>query len=61
MTETKVKEANIFVRVKEEIKSVIHHDKSKRSRDEETYGRSDVIDENTPPINDVKEPNAFER
>jgi hypothetical protein len=61
LTETKAKKANIFVKAKEEIKSIIHHDKSKHHHhDKETHGRSDDIDENTP-ISEVKGPNVFER
>jgi hypothetical protein len=61
LTETKAKKVNIFVKAKEEIKSIIHHDKSKHHHhDKETHGQNDDIDENTP-ITEVKGPNVFER
>lgn len=60
MAETKTKAENIFVKAKEEIKAMIHHDKSKHHHDKETHGRSDDIDENTP-TNEVKGPDVFER
>ncbi|XP_057433929.1 uncharacterized protein LOC130726644 [Lotus japonicus] len=59
-SETKTKAENIFVKAKEEIKAMIHHDKSKHHHDKETHGRSDDIDENTP-TNEVKGPDVFER
>ncbi|XP_004513432.1 uncharacterized protein [Cicer arietinum] len=59
-SETKAKKANIFVRAKEEIKAVIHHDKSKHHHHKETHGRNDDINENTP-IDEVKGPNVYER
>lgn len=60
-SETKTKKVNIFVKAKEDIKSIIHHDKSKHHHhDKETHGRSDDIDENTP-SSEVKGPNVFER
>ncbi|KAL2997825.1 hypothetical protein AAZX31_09G062600, partial [Glycine max] len=58
--ETKAKEANIFVKAKEEIKAIIHHDKSQHHHHKETHGRNDDINENTP-TDEVKGPNVFER
>lgn len=60
MAETKAKEANIFVKAKEEIKAIIHHDKSEHHHHKETHGRNDDINENTP-TDEVKGPNVFER
>ncbi|QCE13526.1 uncharacterized protein LOC114164360 isoform X1 [Vigna unguiculata] len=51
--------ANIFVKAKEEIKGMIHHDKSKHHH-KETHGRNDDITENTP-LDEIKGPNVFER
>ncbi|KAG4946523.1 hypothetical protein JHK82_042593 [Glycine max] len=59
-SETKAKEANIFVKAKEEIKAIIHHDKSEHHHHKETHGRNDDINDNTP-TDEVKGPNVFER
>ena len=53
------KSPNILERAKEEIETVFHHDKSHHHH-KETHGRSDDIDEKTPP-EEVKAPNVFER
>ncbi|CAJ1975791.1 unnamed protein product [Sphenostylis stenocarpa] len=59
-SETKAKAPSIFVKAKEEIKAIIHHDKSQHHHHKETHGRNDDISENTP-TNEVKGPNVFER
>ncbi|TKY72814.1 hypothetical protein E2542_SST01559 [Spatholobus suberectus] len=59
-SETKAKAASIFVRAKQEIKAIIHHDKSQHNHHIETHGRSDDINENTP-ASEVKGPNVYER
>ncbi|KAI4335279.1 hypothetical protein L6164_013941 [Bauhinia variegata] len=60
LAEKDAKAQNLFVRAKEEIEAIIHHDKSPHHHHRETHGRSDDIDKNTP-ISEVKGPNAFER
>ncbi|KAK7411919.1 hypothetical protein VNO78_03363 [Psophocarpus tetragonolobus] len=55
--------ANIFVRTKEEIKAMIHNDKSHshyHHHHKETHGRNDDINESTP-TNEVKGPNVYQR
>ncbi|KAK8465999.1 hypothetical protein PHAVU_009G231100 [Phaseolus vulgaris] len=58
-SERKAKAANIFVKAKEEIKGMIHHEKSKHHH-KETHGKNDDISDNTP-TSEVKGPNVFER
>lgn len=58
--EKNAKKANIFVRAKEEINAIFHHDRSPHHHHKETHGLSDDVDENTP-NNEVKAPNVFER
>ena len=48
------------MKAKEEIKAIIHHDKSQHHHHKETHGRNDDINENTP-TDEVKGPNVFER
>ncbi|MED6132903.1 hypothetical protein PIB30_023160 [Stylosanthes scabra] len=54
--------ANLIAKAKEEIKSIIHNNKSKHHHQhhKETHGMNDDIDENTP-ANEVKGPNLFGR
>ena len=59
LAERKAKAANIFVKAKEEIKGMIHHEKSKQHH-KETHGKNDDISDDTP-TNEVKGPNVFER
>ncbi|KAJ7979327.1 DEAD-box ATP-dependent RNA helicase [Quillaja saponaria] len=60
LSENNAHAPNIFVRAKEEIGAIIHHDKSPHHHHKETHGMSDDIDEKTP-ISEVKGPNVFER
>lgn len=60
MAEMKAKAARIYVRAKEDIKAIIHHDKSQHHHHHETHGRNDDINENTS-ANEVKGPNVYER
>uniref|UniRef100_A0A6M2ECA0 Uncharacterized protein n=1 Tax=Populus davidiana TaxID=266767 RepID=A0A6M2ECA0_9ROSI len=57
--EKDVKAPNVIERAKEEIEAIVHGGKSPRHY-EETHGRSDDIDEDTP-IDEVKGPSVFER
>ncbi|XP_058075571.1 uncharacterized protein LOC131223998 [Magnolia sinica] len=56
-TDKDVKAPNLLERAKEEIKAIMHHEKS---HDHETHGKSDDIDVDTP-IEKIKGPNIFER
>ncbi|GLT74577.1 hypothetical protein SLA2020_463650 [Shorea laevis] len=59
VSEKDVKAPNVIERAKEEIEAIFHHDKTPHHH-QETHGRNDDIDENTP-IDEVKGPNVFQR
>ncbi|KAF3960315.1 hypothetical protein CMV_014957 [Castanea mollissima] len=54
-----VKAPNLFERAKEEIEAILHSEKSPQHY-EETHGKRNDIDENTP-LDAVRAPNVFER
>lgn len=54
-----VKAPNLFERAKEEIEATLHSEKSPQHH-EETHGKRNDIDENTP-LDAVRAPNVFER
>nr|XP_023904289.1 uncharacterized protein LOC112016031 isoform X1 [Quercus suber] len=54
-----VKAPNLFERAKEEIEAILHSEKSPQHH-EETHGKRNDIDENTP-LDAVRAPNVFER